>query len=54
MFSYVFMRLLEGRPRSCDGGLDGAWGGRVQALKEAVAEEVPAGARVLEIGCGYR
>ena len=48
------MRLLEGRPRSCDRRMDRASGGRVQALKEAVAEEVPAGARVLEIGCGYR
>jgi len=52
VFSYVFMRLLEGRPRSYDRRMDRVSGGRVRALKEAVAAAVPTGARVLEMGCG--
>ena len=52
MFSYVFMKILEGRPRSYDRRMDKASRGRVRAIKEAVAAEVPQGARVLEIGCG--
>jgi demethylmenaquinone methyltransferase/2-methoxy-6-polyprenyl-1,4-benzoquinol methylase len=32
--------------------MDKASRGRVRAIKEAVVEEVPQGARVLEIGCG--
>lgn len=52
MFSYVFMKILEGRPRSYDRTIDLVSRGRVRAAKEAVAAEVPPGARVLEIGCG--
>ncbi len=52
MFSYVFMKILEGRPRSYDRLMDRASLNRVRATKEAVAAEVPHGARVLEIGCG--
>ena len=52
MFSYVFMKILEGRPRSYDRRMDKASRGRVRAIKESVVEEVPQGARVLEIGCG--
>jgi demethylmenaquinone methyltransferase/2-methoxy-6-polyprenyl-1,4-benzoquinol methylase len=52
VFSYVFMKILEGRPRSYDRRMDKASRGRVRAIKEAVAAEVPQGARVLEIGCG--
>jgi len=52
MLSYVFMKLLEGRPRSYDRRMDAVSGGRVRAAKEAVAAEVPEKARVLEIGCG--
>jgi demethylmenaquinone methyltransferase/2-methoxy-6-polyprenyl-1,4-benzoquinol methylase len=52
VFSYVFMKILEGRPRSYDRRMEKASRGRVRAIKEAVAEEVPRGARVLEIGCG--
>ncbi len=52
MFSYVFMKILEGRPRSYDRIMDKVSRGRVRAAKEAVAAETPAGAHVLEIGCG--
>ncbi len=52
MFSYVFMKILEGRPRSYDRLMDTVSRGRVRAAKEAVAAETPAGAHVLEIGCG--
>jgi demethylmenaquinone methyltransferase/2-methoxy-6-polyprenyl-1,4-benzoquinol methylase len=52
VLSYVFMRILEGRPPSYDRRMDAVSSGRVRAVKEAVASEVPPGARVLEIGCG--
>ena len=52
MFSYVFMKILEGRPRSYDRWMDRVSRGRVREIKEAVAAEIVAGDRVLEIGCG--
>jgi len=52
VFSYVFMKILEGRPRSYDRRMDKASRGRVRQIKESVAQEVPRDARVLEIGCG--
>ncbi|MFO7558261.1 MAG: corrinoid protein-associated methyltransferase CpaM [Desulfobacterales bacterium] len=52
MFSYVFMKILEMRPRSYDQQMDKISRGRVRAAKEAVAGKVPEGSRVLEIGCG--
>jgi demethylmenaquinone methyltransferase/2-methoxy-6-polyprenyl-1,4-benzoquinol methylase len=52
MFSYVFMKILEARPHSYDRLMDRVSRGRMQAVREAVAAEIPAGARVLEIGCG--
>jgi cyclopropane fatty-acyl-phospholipid synthase-like methyltransferase len=52
VFSYVFMKILEGRPRSYDRRMDKVSRGRVRSIKQAVAAEVPQGARVLEIGCG--
>lgn len=52
MFSYVFMKILEGRPRSYDRRMDKVSRGRIRSIKEAVAAEVPQSARVLEIGCG--
>ena len=52
MFSYMFMQILEGRPRSYDRRMDKASHGRVRAIKEAVVEAVPQKGRVLEIGCG--
>lgn len=54
MFSAVFMKILESRPRSYDRRMDAVSRGRVGALKRAVVDAVssPEGARVLEIGCG--
>ncbi len=52
MFSYVFMKILEGRPRSYDRRMDKASRGRVREIKASVVKEVPQDARVLEIGCG--
>ncbi len=52
MFSYVFMKLLETRPRSYDRRMDRFSGGRVARIKQSVADAVPEGAHVLEIGCG--
>jgi demethylmenaquinone methyltransferase/2-methoxy-6-polyprenyl-1,4-benzoquinol methylase len=52
MLSYVFMKILESRPRSYDRRMDAVSRGRVRAMKQAVAAEVPSGTRVLEIGCG--
>jgi len=52
MFSYVYMKLLEGRPRSYDRNMDRVSRGRVRRAKVAVAAEVRPDDRVLEIGCG--
>jgi ubiquinone/menaquinone biosynthesis C-methylase UbiE len=52
MFSYVFMKILERRPRSYDQSMDRVSGGRIGALKQAVVDEIPAGSHILEIGCG--
>jgi ubiquinone/menaquinone biosynthesis C-methylase UbiE len=52
VLSYVFMKILESRPPSYDRRMDAVSRGRVRAMKQAVAAEVAAGTRVLEIGCG--
>ena len=52
MFSYVFMKILEMRPRSYDRQMDKVSKGRVRAVKEAVTREIREGSHVLEIGCG--
>lgn len=52
MLSYIFMKILEGRPRSYDRRMDKVSRGWVKTVKEAVVAEVPEGAQVLEIGCG--
>ncbi len=52
MISYVFMKILEGRPRSYDKKMEKVSGGRVRVMKEAVAAEVQPNESVLEIGCG--
>lgn len=52
MFSYIFMKILEMRPRSYDQRMDKISRGRVRAIKQAVAVEVPRDSHVLEIGCG--
>jgi demethylmenaquinone methyltransferase/2-methoxy-6-polyprenyl-1,4-benzoquinol methylase len=46
------MKILEMRPKSYDQRMDRISRGRVRAIKEAVAGEVPEGSHVLEIGCG--
>jgi cyclopropane fatty-acyl-phospholipid synthase-like methyltransferase len=51
VFSYVFMKILEGRPRSYGRRMDKASRGRVREIKESVVKEVRQDARVLEIGC---
>ncbi|MDP7112665.1 MAG: hypothetical protein QGH45_11915 [Myxococcota bacterium] len=50
MFSYVFMKILEGRPASYDRKMDAASQGRVLEMKNAVVAEVPEGSSVLESG----
>ena len=52
MFSYVFMKILEGRPGSYDRGMERISQGRNRRIKESVAARVPPGSQVLEIGCG--
>lgn len=52
MFSYVFMKILEMRPRSYDKRIDKISSGRVRAIKEAVVREIEKGSYVLDIGCG--
>lgn len=52
MFSYVFMKILEGRPHSYDRRISCISGGRSRQMKEKVIEEIAPGSEVLEIGCG--
>ena len=52
MFSYVFMKILEGRPGGYDRRMDRLSSGRVRAIKHDVAGEFSSGCRILEIGCG--
>ena len=52
MFSYVFMKILEGRPDSYDRRMRKATRGRIEVIKKQVAQAVPEGSHVLEIGCG--
>ena len=48
MFSYVFMKVLETRPRSYDRRMDAASRGWVREVKDNVVAAVPAGAHVSE------
>ncbi|MFQ5433211.1 MAG: corrinoid protein-associated methyltransferase CpaM [Nitrospinota bacterium] len=52
VFSYVFMKILETRPRSYDRRMDKASRGKVKEIKRSVAAQVPPGSHTLEIGCG--
>ncbi len=52
VFSYIFMKILERRPRSYDRLMDISSRGRVKALKNSVVEELAEAQRVLEIGSG--
>jgi ubiquinone/menaquinone biosynthesis C-methylase UbiE len=54
MSSLALMRLLESAPARYDAGMRALTLGKVEQIREALAEAVApsAGARVLEIGCG--
>ena len=52
MFSYIFMKILESRPKSYDRLINKASRGRVLSVKQAVAAELITTDRVLDIGCG--
>ncbi len=52
MFSYVFMKILESRPASYDRWMHRSSGGRIRAIKEAVAAAIAPGSRVLDVGAG--
>jgi cyclopropane fatty-acyl-phospholipid synthase-like methyltransferase len=52
MLSYVFMKILERRPGQYDQKMDKVSSGHVSRIKSAVADEIPPGTHVLEIGCG--
>ena len=52
MLSYLFMKVLERRPKSYDRRMDALTRGRIRLVKEDVVREIPKGAKVLEIGCG--
>jgi len=52
MFSYVFMKILETRPRSYDRNINRASLGKVKEVKRQIANLITPGSKVLEIGCG--
>lgn len=52
VLSYVFMKILEGRPRSYDHRIDRLSAGRTRQIRERVAVVVAPESKVLEIGCG--
>ena len=52
MFSYLFMKLLEGRPQSYDRLLTKASRGKIRSAKKSLAAELVSATHILEIGCG--
>jgi cyclopropane fatty-acyl-phospholipid synthase-like methyltransferase len=52
MFTSIFMKILERRPGTYDREMNKATRGTLDGLKHRVAQEVPEGSHVLEIGCG--
>ncbi len=52
MYSYLFMRKMENRPRSYDRRMNKISLGHIKSVKENVIREIPENAQVLEIGCG--
>ena len=52
MSTFVLMRLLESAPRRYDFGIRLLSLGRIGRVHERMAEQVRAGERVLDIGCG--
>ena len=52
MLSYLFMKVLENRPRSYDRRMNKISLGHIKSIKENVIREIPENAQVLEMGCG--
>jgi ubiquinone/menaquinone biosynthesis C-methylase UbiE len=52
VFSYLFMKLLEGRPQSYDRLITIASRGKIRSAKKTVAAELASARHILEIGCG--
>jgi demethylmenaquinone methyltransferase/2-methoxy-6-polyprenyl-1,4-benzoquinol methylase len=52
MFSYIFMKILENRPRSYDRRINKASRGHIMSIKKAVVAELVPADRILDIGCG--
>ncbi|MGH3933025.1 MAG: corrinoid protein-associated methyltransferase CpaM [Pseudonocardiaceae bacterium] len=52
MSSYVFMKLLETRASRYDLGMGLLSFGRIGSVYQSVADRVPDGVEVLEVGCG--
>lgn len=52
MFSYIFMKILENRPRSYDRLINKASRGHMMSIKKAVVAELVLADRILDIGCG--
>ncbi|MGD8762317.1 MAG: methyltransferase domain-containing protein [Desulfobacteraceae bacterium] len=52
MFSYIFMKILENRPRSYDRLINKASRGHIMSIKKTVVAELVPADRILDIGCG--
>ena len=53
MLSYIFMKILESRPRRYDSGINILTGGHARKIKnEIVAHWVRPGIKMLDVGCG--
>lgn len=52
MFSYIFMKILEIRPRSYDRLINKTSRGHVMSIKKAEVAELSSADRILDIGCG--
>jgi demethylmenaquinone methyltransferase/2-methoxy-6-polyprenyl-1,4-benzoquinol methylase len=52
MFSYIFMKILENRPRSYDRLINKASRRHIMSIKQAVVAELAPADRILDIGCG--
>jgi ubiquinone/menaquinone biosynthesis C-methylase UbiE/NAD-dependent dihydropyrimidine dehydrogenase PreA subunit len=53
MFSYIFMKILESRPRRYDSGINILSAGHAKKIKnEIVANWIKPGIKVLDVGCG--
>jgi ubiquinone/menaquinone biosynthesis C-methylase UbiE len=52
MLMYGWMVFVEHAPERYDWAVKLMTGGRIDRIKDLIASEIPAGARVLDIGCG--